>query len=76
MHNNDDQQYVTKEVLRLELRLLSSQIAQVIKLQEQSLAEQQRTNGTVKNHTTQIARIWAIGTTAWAIVVGFLTWKF
>jgi hypothetical protein len=72
-HDND---FVTKDILRLELALLSQQIDAVLKVSEACLEEQKKTNGTVREHTTTIAKIQAIGATAWMVVAAILGWDF
>jgi uncharacterized protein involved in exopolysaccharide biosynthesis len=66
--------HVTKEVLDLHMRLIRQQYETLLEKQEELLAEQKKTNGKVRAHDTAITRIWAIGTTAWGLVVAYLAW--
>jgi hypothetical protein len=69
-------EFVSKEVMELNLKLLDQKLDQVLSVAEECLAEQKKTNGTVREHTTTIARIQAIGATAWMVVAAILGWDF
>jgi hypothetical protein len=80
-----EQRFVTEEVLELKLAVMHEKLDR--KLQEgidvarECLAEQKRTNGTLREHEARldehdrrIAKIWTIGTTLWAGITAAMAW--
>jgi hypothetical protein len=62
--------------MELKLEILNRKLDQVLTVASDCLAEQRKTNGTVREHTVTIAKIWAIGTTAWVMIAALVGWDF
>ena len=60
--------YVNKEVWELQLAHLKIESERLHQKLDEILVQTKITNGNVSRHEASIAKIWTIGSTAWAII--------